>query len=45
MARQAAKQKLSQIAKAKGIKYFLISFCDLAGVARSKLVPAQAIDG
>ncbi len=45
MARAAAQQKLSQIAKSKGIKYFLISFCDLAGVARSKLVPAQAIDG
>ena len=34
---------LSQIAKQKKIKYFLISFVDLFGVLRSKLVPAQAI--
>lgn len=31
-------------ARAKGIKYFLISFADLFGVARSKLVPVSAID-
>jgi len=43
MARQAAQQKLFQIAKAKGIKYFLISFVDLFGVLRAKLVPAHAI--
>ncbi len=36
-------KNLSQIAKAKKIKYFLISFVDLFGVLRSKLVPAQAI--
>jgi glutamate---methylamine ligase len=36
---------LAQIAKAKGIKYFLISFVDLFGVLRSKLVPARAIAG
>jgi glutamate---methylamine ligase len=36
---------LSQIAKQKGIKYFLISFVDLFGVLRSKLVPARAIAG
>jgi len=36
-------KNLSQIAKDKKIKYFLISFVDLFGVLRSKLVPAQAI--
>ena len=36
-------QDLAKVAKAKGIKYFLISFTDLFGVVRSKLVPAQAI--
>ena len=35
--------KLSRVAKDKGIKYFLISFVDLFGVLRSKLVPARAI--
>ena len=35
---------LSEIAREKGIRYFLISFTDLFGVQRSKLVPAQAID-
>ena len=34
---------LSKLAKQKKIKYFLISFVDLFGVLRSKLVPAQAI--
>ena len=34
---------LSKIAKARKIKYFLISFVDFFGVLRSKLVPAQAI--
>ena len=34
---------LSQVAKAKGIKYFLISFVDLFGTLRAKLVPASAI--
>ncbi len=38
-------KNLSAIAKAKKIKYFLISFVDLFGVLRSKLVPAQAISG
>jgi glutamine synthetase len=37
--------KLSAVAKSKGIKYFLISFVDLFGHLRSKLVPARAIDG
>ena len=36
-------KNLSKIAKAKKIKYFLISFVDLFGILRSKLVPAQAI--
>ena len=43
MARAAEKQSLAQMAKAKGIKYFLISYSDLGGVSRSKLVPAAAI--
>ena len=34
---------LSKIAKQKKIKYFLISFVDLFGVLRSKLVPSEAI--
>ena len=34
---------LLKIAKQKKIKYFLISFVDLFGVLRSKLVPAEAI--
>jgi glutamine synthetase type III len=34
---------LAQIAKQKGIKYFLISFVDLFGTLRAKLVPARAI--
>ena len=37
-------KNLFKIAKAKKIKYFLISFVDFFGVLRSKLVPAQAID-
>ena len=36
-------KNLSTIAKSKKIKYFLISFVDLFGVLRSKLVPSQAI--
>ncbi len=35
---------LAQIAKQKGIKYFLISFVDLFGMLRAKLVPAAAIN-
>ena len=37
-------KNLFKIAKQKKIKYFLISFVDLFGVLRSKLVPAQAIN-
>jgi glutamine synthetase len=36
-------KNLAAIAKTRKIKYFLISFVDLFGVLRSKLVPAQAI--
>lgn len=35
---------LSELARTQGIRYFLISFTDLFGVQRSKLVPAAAID-
>ena len=35
---------LSDLARDRGIRYFLISFTDLFGVQRSKLVPAQSID-
>ena len=36
---------LAAAAKAKNIKYFLISFVDLLGQLRAKLVPASAISG
>ena len=36
-------ESLAKIAARKKIKYFLISFVDLFGVLRAKLVPAQAI--
>lgn len=35
---------LSEYAKQNGVKYFLLSFVDLFGVMRAKLVPATAID-
>lgn len=35
---------LERRAKELGIKYFLVSYSDLLGVARAKLVPAAAID-
>jgi glutamate---methylamine ligase len=35
---------LSEYAKQHGIKYFLISFVDLFGTMRAKIVPATAID-
>lgn len=35
---------LAEIAKQKSIKYFLISYTDLFGSQRAKLVPASAID-
>ena len=36
-------KNLFKIAKEKKIKYFLVSFVDLFGVLRSKLVPTRAI--
>jgi glutamate---methylamine ligase len=36
---------LAAAAKAKNIKYFLVSFVDLLGQLRAKLVPASAIGG
>ena len=36
---------LAAIAKAKNIEYFLVSFVDLFGQLRAKLVPARAIKG
>ena len=35
---------LHQFAKKNGVKYFFVSFVDMFGVLRSKLVPATAID-
>jgi len=35
---------LSEYAKKHGVKYFLISFVDLFGTMRAKIVPATAID-
>lgn len=40
-----AKIDLEKVARDKGLKYFLISFVDLFGVLRSKLVPVRAIKG
>ncbi|MGD1927633.1 MAG: type III glutamate--ammonia ligase [Leptolyngbyaceae cyanobacterium] len=37
-------QALSDLARDRGIHYFLISFTDLFGVQRAKLVPAPSID-
>jgi len=37
--------ELAESAKALGLKYFLISYTDLFGSQRAKLVPAQAIAG
>ena len=36
--------ELSEVAKERGIKNFLISYTDLFGHMRAKLVPARAID-
>ncbi|MHA7971896.1 type III glutamate--ammonia ligase [Rhizobium sp. CAU 1783] len=36
-------QDLSQFAAERGIKYFMISYTDLFGAQRAKLVPAEAI--
>ena len=40
---KGAPKDLARIAKDRKIKYFLISFVDLFGVLRAKLVPARAI--
>jgi glutamine synthetase len=37
--------QLAELAREKGIKYFLFNFTDLKGYQRSKLVPASAADG
>lgn len=37
-------KELSKVAKSEGIQYFLISYTDLFGAQRAKLVPARAID-
>lgn len=42
--RAAMTPPLSEIARERQIRYFLISFTDLFGVQRSKLVPAESID-
>jgi glutamine synthetase len=39
----AMTQDLSSLAKDRGIRYFMISFTDLFGMQRAKLVPAAAI--
>ena len=36
-------QDLTQFAKERGVKYFMISFTDIFGSQRAKLVPAVAI--
>jgi glutamate---methylamine ligase len=36
---------LAEVAKERNIKYFLISYTDLLGTQRAKLVPAEAIGG
>ena len=36
---------LAKFAKENGVKYFMISYTDLFGGQRAKLVPAQAISG
>lgn len=38
-------QDLADFAREKGVKYFMITFTDLFGGQRAKLVPAQAIAG
>ncbi|HVI51013.1 MAG TPA: type III glutamate--ammonia ligase [Candidatus Sulfotelmatobacter sp.] len=43
MTKDAAQISLAQIAKERGIEYFLISYVDLFGCLRAKLAPAAAI--
>jgi hypothetical protein len=40
---ESAVPDLAEFARAKGVKYFMISYTDLFGGQRAKLVPAQAI--
>src|ERR1700730_4604446 len=42
--KENAMQGWSEIARQKGIRYFLIAFVDLFGTMRAKIVPATAID-
>src|ERR1700724_2560354 len=42
--RKPTMPSLGEIAKKQHIKYFLISFLDLFGTMRAKIVPAGAID-
>jgi glutamine synthetase type III len=42
--RGATMKSLGRYAKQHGIKYFLVSFVDLFGTMRAKIVPATAID-
>jgi hypothetical protein len=41
---EAMSRLLSEVAKERGIKNFLVSYTDLFGNMRAKLVPARAID-
>ncbi len=41
--KEDAREDLAEFAKLRKIKYFMISFTDLFGGQRAKLVPAQAI--
>src|ERR1044072_3473229 len=41
----AMTHELETTARERGIKYFLISYTDLFGTQRAKLVPASAISG
>lgn len=41
--REDMSQDLAQVAKERGIRYFMISYTDLFGGQRAKLVPASAI--
>ena len=44
MPQAIATAPLSEWAAQRGVKYFLVTFVDLFGVARSKLVPTEAIE-
>ncbi len=42
---QTGTESLAAFAQENGVRYFLISYTDLFGAQRAKLVPAQAIEG